>query len=235
MVKNYYTILGLPEDATAEDIRDAYRSLAKKYHPDHYSGNRQMFLDIQEAYTILSALSKRRAYNKQFIEKQTDSYLKHNRCDLHIKPEFIFAEKKPIDIGNISLTQSLQTFSPSFDEIYDWFWENFENLNQPKSKTIQNLTIEVPITREQARFGGRARVLVPAKINCPICNGLGGIGPFGCARCGGEGVIIDEYPIEVSFPSGLVGDHTVLVSLEQFGIRNLYLAVHFRPTRAEDI
>ena len=51
----------------------------------------------------------------------------------------------------------------------------------------------------------------------------------------GEYQTFCDYPIEVSFPPGLVGNHTVLVSLEQFDIRNLHLTVHFRPTRAEDI
>jgi curved DNA-binding protein CbpA len=63
MAKNYYAILGLSLGATADEIKDAYRRLVKEFHPDHYSGDRRTFLDIQEAYSTLSVPSRRRAYD----------------------------------------------------------------------------------------------------------------------------------------------------------------------------
>jgi DnaJ-class molecular chaperone len=140
-----------------------------------------------------------------------------------------------MDVGDISLTRSFQTFTPSFDEIFDRLWSNFSSLSQPKSKSIQNLTVDVPITPEQARRGGQARILVPAQAQCPSCRGYGGVGPYECAHCTGEGVIVGDFPISISFPPKLQGDHTVLVSLDRFGIQNLYLAVNFRPTTPDEI
>ena len=101
-------------------------------------------------------------------------------------------------------------------------------------RATENLTLDVPLTQEQARCGGQARILVPAKANCPSCRGHGGIGRYECARCAGEGLIVGDFPVSISFPAGLQGDHTVLVPLDRFGIRNMYLAVNFRPTMTDD-
>ncbi|MBN2316241.1 MAG: J domain-containing protein [Sedimentisphaerales bacterium] len=235
MAKNYYAILGLTWNATAEEIREAYRRLAKEFHPDHYGGDRRMFLDIQEAYSTLSVPSRRRAYDEHITRRPARSYRDVEPYSADIQPEPLIPEDQPADIGDISLTRSFQTFTPSFDEIFDRLWSNFSNLSRRKSEGVQNLTLDVPITPEQARRGGQARILVPAQARCPSCRGYGGVGPYECAHCAGEGVIVGDFPVSISFPPGLQGDHTVLVSLDRFGIRNLYLAVSFRLTSAEEI
>lgn len=67
-MKNYYKILEVPESASAEMIKAAYRNLAKKWHPDLNPGNKeaeQMFMDIKEAYSVLSNAIKRNFYDYQ--------------------------------------------------------------------------------------------------------------------------------------------------------------------------
>ncbi len=235
MAKNYYAILGLSLDATADEIKDAYRRLVKEFHPDHYSGDRRTFLDIQEAYSTLSVPSRRRAYDEQIARKPVRSYPEFKTYTSRTQPEPMIPEERPENLGDISLTRSFQTFTPSFDEIFDRLWSNFSSLSRPKSRAVQNLTLEVPITPEQARRGGQARILVPAQAQCPSCRGFCGVGPYECARCAGEGMIVGDFPVSISFPPGLSGDHTVLVSLDRFGIHNIYLAVNFRLTSADDI
>jgi hypothetical protein len=56
------------------------------------------------------------------------------------------------------------------------------------------------------------------------------VGPYECARCAGEGAITGEVPVSIAFPSGLNEDHAVMIPLERYGIRNLYLTVVFRPS-----
>jgi DnaJ-class molecular chaperone len=63
MPKNYYLILGITSDATLDDIKDAYRRLAKEFHPDHYGKNHSPFLAIQEAYSVLSDPIKRQNHD----------------------------------------------------------------------------------------------------------------------------------------------------------------------------
>lgn len=66
--KCLYDVLGVPEDAKVEDIKTAYKKLAKKYHPDVASGDatqaEERFKEISSAYMILSNSDKRRAYDK---------------------------------------------------------------------------------------------------------------------------------------------------------------------------
>ncbi|HEY9867291.1 MAG TPA: J domain-containing protein [Candidatus Obscuribacterales bacterium] len=65
--KDYYTTLGLNKTATADDIKKAYRKLARKYHPDMNPGNKQAeasFKDVNEAYEVLSDADKRRKYDQ---------------------------------------------------------------------------------------------------------------------------------------------------------------------------
>ena len=63
--RDYYDILGIKRDASAETIKKAFRKLAKKYHPDSNAGNpqaEQMFKDVNEAYSILSDPEKKKLY-----------------------------------------------------------------------------------------------------------------------------------------------------------------------------
>jgi curved DNA-binding protein CbpA len=65
MPRDYYLVLGIASDASQTDIKEAYRRLAKIYHPDHYKGNSKPFKDIQEAYGVLSDPDRRRAHDAQ--------------------------------------------------------------------------------------------------------------------------------------------------------------------------
>ena len=77
-MKNYYEILNLNRNATTEEIREAYRKLAFKYHPDRNkeSDTNERFLEISEAYEILKDSEKRKNYNKYFYNN--DFSLKEN-------------------------------------------------------------------------------------------------------------------------------------------------------------
>ena len=143
---------------------------------------------------------------------------------------FFVSEESRAGIEEISPVRSFHHYTPSVDEIFDWLWSNFSSLDQPKSGRVENLTMEVPLTSEQARTGGNARVMVPVHSICPACRGFGNIGMYSCSRCAGEGAISGEMPIVVSFPPGLTEDHAVMVPLDRFGIRNIHLVVLFRPT-----
>lgn len=67
--KNYYILLGIHTTATSNEIKVAYRALAKKYHPDKNPGNKiaeEKFKEVQEAYAVLSNPAKRKKYDLSF-------------------------------------------------------------------------------------------------------------------------------------------------------------------------
>ena len=227
MAKSYFAILGISPKATADEIRSAYRRLAKEFHPDHYEGGNERFREIQEAYAVLGNRRRRRNYEQRIRKVPLKTPLRRTP---YPEPEPLIPEEDPIDPGKISPVRSFHSFTPSFDEIFDWLWSNFSDLAQPKSGRVQNLTLEVTLTPEQARRGGNARIMVPARAVCPTCRGCGGMGLYECLRCAGEGAISGEVPVTVSFPPGLTNDHAVMIPLDRFGIRNLHITVLFRPT-----
>lgn len=68
---NYYEILGIPKTATQDEIKAAYRTMAKKYHPDKNNGDKaaeEMFKKVNEAYTVLSDEKKRKMYDSGYYE-----------------------------------------------------------------------------------------------------------------------------------------------------------------------
>ncbi len=64
MAKDYYKILGVSKDASAEDVKRAYRKLAHRYHPDKNNGSADRFKEINEAYQVLSSPQKRAQYDQ---------------------------------------------------------------------------------------------------------------------------------------------------------------------------
>lgn len=66
MAKNYYDVLGVNKNATPDEIKKAYRTLSKKYHPDRNNGDDTKFKEINEAYSVLGDENKRRDYDNPF-------------------------------------------------------------------------------------------------------------------------------------------------------------------------
>jgi hypothetical protein len=95
-IKDYYKILELTPDATAEEVKKAYRALAFKYHPDTNTDNAfaaGYFIEIQEAYSILSFEDKRRKYDE---ERWLSGMSKRAKDTPLITPEWIWQEAKKL-------------------------------------------------------------------------------------------------------------------------------------------
>ncbi|MGO8926328.1 MAG: hypothetical protein ACLQU3_05485 [Limisphaerales bacterium] len=126
------------------------------------------------------------------------------------------------------LAKSFETHRPSFDELFDRFWSNFEPYGRPKAEELESLTVEVVIHPDNARFGGQVRVWIPARATCSTCGGHGLVGPYECWQCEGHGALTREYPITVEYPPGIRDGYAIRIPLSRFGIENFYLTVLLR-------
>lgn len=225
MVKSFFAILGISPNAGADEIRSAYRRLAKEFHPDRYTGGSSRFHEIQEAYAVLGNTRKRDEY-KHRIRISPRKSTSRRPCYPDAEP--LIPDHGPADIGEISPVRSFQSFTPSVDEIFDRLYNHIITAGQEKSGRVQKLTLEITVSPEQARRGGNARIMIPVRGVCETCRGYGEIGPFACSRCAGEGSVTGEIPFGVSFPPGLIKNHAVLIPLDRFGFRDMHITVLFR-------
>ncbi|BBO74245.1 hypothetical protein DSCW_16620 [Desulfosarcina widdelii] len=223
MAKSYYAILGISSMATADEIKAAYRRLAKTYHPDCYQGGSHLFRQIQEAYHVLGDAERRRQYERQIRKSPVPEGPKS-----YPEPEPLIPKNRSIKPEEIAPMQAFQTFAPSPEPFFDRMWSNFSSLLSPGFGRTRKLTMEIPVSRAQARCGGTINIFVPVKARCPLCQGHGRIGVYACSRCAGEGSISGEMPIAISLAPDIPDNYEVMIPLDRYGIRNHRVSIIFR-------
>ena len=232
MAKNYYLILGITEDASREDVRTAFRRRAMELHPDRSGMESGPFQEVQEAYSVLGDPERRRRYDR---ERPRPAAMRPPRAP---RPQPLARERPPAEpfravepargFRELSPLESFETYSPSFQELFERFWGNFEVWGRPKAERLESLTVEVVISPEEARFGSRVRVRIPARARCTECGGRGAVRFYECWHCGGHGSLTTDYPVEVLVPAGTRDGDAVRIPLTRFGIENFYLTLLFR-------
>jgi DnaJ-class molecular chaperone len=221
MGKDFYLVLEVTPEASPALIHSAYRHRALELQPGRSGAGSKPFMQLQEAYSVLGDPALRAAY-----DRETNPGGMASSSPAAAEP---FKEAQPASgLCEISLSQSFDTFNPSFDEIFDRLRGNFELHSRPKAERAESLTIDVPLSPEDALTGGSVRILVPARVTCSTCHGRGGLGFYECWHCHGQGAVVSEYPLDVPYPAGLGQDYIARVPLNEFGIQNLYLTARFR-------
>ena len=231
MTKDYYLTLHVKSDATTEEIKAAYGRFALEARPDRSGSGSDPFLEIQEAYSVLSDPRQRALYDEKGEQiRVARSPVRRSKAE-QFDEQAWNQPSRPVQPmpRTASIFESFDTFSPSFDEIFDRWWSNFDLLTRPKAERLESLTVEVLLSSEEALTGGTVSIRLPARLVCPVCGGRGGVGLYECWRCQGEGSLIGDYPVRVSYPAGLQHDYIEQIPLDAFGIENFYLTVIFRP------
>lgn len=178
MAKNYYEILGVEKTANADELKSAYRKLAKKYHPDVYANATDAekkeaeakFKDINHAYEVLSDSQKRAAY---------DTY----------------GDENGPQMGAGGFGGGAGGFGFDMDDIFSTIFSGFGGGSSRQSRANapqrgQDILVGVTITFEEAVFGVQKTVNVRRVENCPDCKGTGAKGGTAfkvCSQCGGSG------------------------------------------------
>lgn len=225
MAKSYYAILGISSMATTDEVRAAYRRLAKAYHPDHYHGGSENFRQVQEAYSVLGNAERRRQYERQIHEFPMVMPYKPQRFP---EAEPLIPESNSVQLEDVHPMHSFQSFSPSTDSLFDIMWRNFSSLLSSQFGRVRRLAMEAPITAAQARRGGTVNISVPAEARCYSCQGYGSVGIYACRRCAGEGSIAGEMPVAIAFAPNIPDNYEVIIPLARYGIGNQQVSVIFR-------
>lgn len=185
MKKDYYQILGVNKDASPEQLKEAYRKLAHKHHPDKSGGDEKKFKEINEAYQILSNKEKRAQYD-QF----GDSF-----SNMGQGGGYGYSQGNPFDgfsAGNGS------AFGGDFGDLGDIFETFFggggsrgRSSASRKRKGADLETIQ-EIILEDAFGGANKEITYNVFVKCKSCSGLGYIEKEGlerCSNCDGKGEI----------------------------------------------
>jgi molecular chaperone DnaJ len=170
--KDYYKILGVGRDASQKEIKEAYRRLARQYHPDANPGDKEAeekFKEINEAYEVLSDPKKRQQYD-QFGQFFTS--FDRGRAD--------FGQDFWSNLGDFS----------GFQDLFDIFTD-FTGFRQTKTAQRGNdITYQVSLSFEEALRGTTKPLTITREETCPHCHGAGtrdGKAPSTCPQCGGTG------------------------------------------------
>jgi len=173
--RDYYEVLGVEKGASADELKRAYRTLAKKYHPDMNPGDKsaeEKFKEVNEAYQILSDPDKRAKYD-QFGQAGVD-------------PNFGAGGFGGFDMGDIDLGD---IFSSFFGGGFGGFGgQSRANAPQKGDSLRANLTV----TFEEAAFGCEKEIELNRTETCPDCQGSGcqpGTTAEKCPDCNGMGVV----------------------------------------------
>ena len=176
--RDYYDILGVPRNASRDEIKTEYRKLALKYHPDRNKAPdaEERFKEISEAYAILSDDDKRAQYDR----------FGHAGIDARYSSEDIF---RGVDFDEI-LRDLGFGFGGGFGSIFDMFLGGGRRAREPSRG--EDVRYDLEISLEQAYAGLSTEIEVPRNERCSECNGSGakpGTSPKKCQACGGTGQI----------------------------------------------
>lgn len=170
--RDYYEVLGVSKTSSDDEIKKAYRKLAKKYHPDMNPGDKEAeikFKEASEAYAILADPDKRKQYD-----------------------QFGHAAFDGAGGGAGGFDFSGMNMGDIFGDIFgDLFGGGRSSSNGPRRGA--NLRAGVRVTFEEAVFGCEKEIEIVLKEECHTCHGTGakpGTSPVTCSKCGGKGKIV---------------------------------------------
>ncbi|MHC4860079.1 MAG: molecular chaperone DnaJ [Planctomycetota bacterium] len=177
--KDYYTVLGVAEDASQAEIKKAYRGLAKRFHPDKNRGDSEAekrFKEIQGAYDVLGEPAKRRKYDD--LRRARASGFKG------IDLEDLFGAG-----GGESPFSGGGGFGGSIFDLFERAGVGRSGATRARRQS-EDLRYDVSVAFETAAFGGATSIRVPRTETCATCRGDGaapGTRAETCSVCGGTG------------------------------------------------
>ncbi len=235
--KDYYEVLGVSRSASENEIKTAYRKLARKFHPDLNPGDKaaeDRFKELQEAYDVLADAENRKLY---------DQYGENWRA---VKQG---GGVPPPGWEGYQTRQGPQAGGVNFSDFdfgsfggeggFEIFGEMFGRAGRGRARRSnrgQDVEAELELSLEEAHRGVRRTLQMQVADNCPTCKGTGVLeGNKTCPTCGGSGRILKPKTIEVNIPAGVRDGSTVRLAgqggagMDGAQPGDLYLHIRLRP------
>ena len=189
MDKDYYKILGVDKKASSDEIKKAYRKLAKQHHPDKSGGDVNddaVFKDVSEAYSVLSDESKKAKYDRGGSYNPFNTGQQRSRTG---------------GFGFEDLFGGMGGFN--FDDIFGRTAGGPGNRNSHRPGSDIKATIDLSL--DEVEVGSSRKIKYKRKENCAGCNGKGGKDEKPCMSCNGTGSILNT----TRTPMGIVRQQTI--------------------------
>ncbi len=226
--KDYYKVLGVSKSASVDDIKKAFRKLARKYHPDVNPGDKkaeEKFKEINEAYEVLSDAEKRRKYDTLGPNWQEQ-----------------FGYRTPAGRRTSGSPGSAPAFDSNFSEFFETLFGRtgagaggMRAREDPRRRAGENIEQPVEVTLQEAYTGGARTYNIQATETCAFCRGTGEVADKTCANCNGLGQLARSKRIQVKIPPGVESGSRIRVAGEgQPGTGggprgDLYLVITVKP------
>jgi molecular chaperone DnaJ len=206
--RDFYSILGVPVEAGAETIKNAYRRLAMRLHPDvGREPDPARFREVHDAYAALSDVARRRSHDVELGWVRRSS-----------APEEIKAG------GPVRIPDDFETVAPSLGEILDHIAQNFFGFHQKSGGPHRRLALEIVLSPQEALIGGRLPFEVPCYEPCPRCHGRAWMWGL-CPLCHGYGLVETGRQVALEITPGIRNGSRYELALDSAGISNLTLDV----------
>lgn len=170
-MKDYYQILGVRRDASKDDIKQAFRKLAHKYHPDKKSGDEGKFKEVSEAYSVLSNEKRKAEYDSYGrVFSDADQGAGFSGFDFG----GFAGDFQNVDLGDI------------FSEFSDFF------TGQARGRRGRDISLDMHISFRESVFGTERKVLLGKTSTCEMCQGSGAKKDSefaSCKTCNGKGKV----------------------------------------------
>jgi DnaJ-class molecular chaperone len=236
--RDYYDVLGVSRTATEKDISQAFRKLARKYHPDTHPNDAEAekrFKEVNEAYQVLSDAEKRKKYDElgrdwERISQQQD-FSRQYRQAPHSEDFSDFFETFFGGGGGFGGYSGGGGFG-GYEDLGGIFGGAGRRAHREDTR------IELPVSLQDAFNGARRTITFDQNEVCPECDGQGRIitgrgrsrVATPCPRCGGRGSLSRRRTLTVSIPAGVTDGKQIRLAGEgdSSGTTDLYFVVRLQ-------
>jgi len=229
--QDYYQILGLSRTASPDDIKKAFRRLARQYHPDLHSGAKKSemekkFKELNEAHEVLSDPDKRKKYDQYGSQwEQADAFAKARAQ----------GGARGYSSGQTGAGYGSGDFSDFFENLFGGRGRGGGETHYEFAVPGEDVETEVELSLREVLSGITRRVSLTESVTCSTCRGHGSQRGRRCQTCFGSGSIREHKTIEVKIPAGVLDGTRVRVGgkgrpgLNGGKRGDLYLHVKIRP------